>query len=92
MSRGKLKQARRKRLASTAPDHIAHHHLAGEERFLCGLLYAGNNDTLRGAHRPAHTSDRVSCGKCQRRRRTLLLRTPQGRKRLGLTPVDAPFS
>jgi hypothetical protein len=91
MSRGKLKQARRKRLASTALDHIAHHHLAGEERFLCGLLYAGNNDTLRGAHRPALTSDRVSCNKCQRAK-NVLLRTPQGRKRLGLTPVDAPFS
>jgi hypothetical protein len=91
MSRGKLKQARRKRVASTAPDHIAHHHLAGEERFLCGIPYVGNNDTLRGAHRPAHTSDRVSCGKC-RKAKNALLRTPQGRKRLGLTPVDAPFS
>jgi hypothetical protein len=96
---GKIRQsiraARNKRIprsTSVRPahgmlDHVRHYHASGETRYLCGKFYDRETQHTGNA-RPALSFEDVSCNRCQRVH-GLLLKTPGGRKRLGLDKYAA---
>jgi hypothetical protein len=85
------RQSRIRDVPFRALDHVKHYHASGESRYLCGVPY--NRETQNTGHaRAAVSFDAVSCNGCQRVHGQLL-KTPGGRKRLGLdkytlSPVD----
>lgn len=86
--KGKAKQAARRKRGKVvsartgshaAMDHVTHHRVAGETKFLCGRPVGTSHDL----HRPAYISTRVSCNSCKVIHKNLLA-SSKGRTRLGV--------